>query len=208
MQRTILSLLLTIFLSGVSCADKEQNQSDTGKESAYQEYREFVLATEQQANSNDQSSLQEWDGEVRELKESYLTHESRIMQYSDAYEPERREEIEELRRRYDAAIQKLQERHEDVSRRYQLRQEMLGIDVESDDLSEITTANLAATYQHFVNTLDQNKAQYSGRDWEMIEGWWNALQNRTKELAQSLSPADRSAIAESEKRYLQIRQSV
>lgn len=208
MQRLKLFLLTTIFISTLSCSENEQNQTTTVKENTYQEYKDFVISTEQKANSNDQSSLQEWDGEVSQLNKTYLAYEGNVMGHYDEYGPERREEIQELQNRYDVAIQKLKERYEDVSRRYQLRRDMLGIDVESDDLSEITTGNLAATYQHFVHTLDQNKEQYSSRDWEIIEGWWNALKNRAEGLVQNLTPADKSTIAEAEQRYLQIRQSV
>lgn len=208
MQQLKLFLLISILLATFSCSDNEQNQTITDKENAYQEYKDFVIATEQKANSNAPSDLQERNGEISQLNRTYITYESAIMGYYDNYGPERKDEIQELRNRYDIAVKKYQDKFGDVSRRYQLRQELLGLKVETDDMSTITAGNLAATYKHFVNTLDQNKEQYSSRDWEMVEGWWNALKNRKEELKQDLTSADKSPIAEAEQRYLQIRQSV
>ncbi|WP_137759516.1 hypothetical protein [Pontibacter sp. SGAir0037] len=171
----LLTLPLYFSCSSGSSTDKEAEQ-------AYQDLRNFVADVEQDTAMATDVTEAAWEEEADQLLEEYSKHESKADEYREHYSVEKREEIKALEERFELAYEKRQKLYDDVSRRYRLRQDMLGVEVAADDLSTIQADNITATYQKFINTLHSNKELYTARDWEHIEGWWSALNDRRQEV--------------------------
>ncbi|WP_347156598.1 hypothetical protein [Pontibacter chitinilyticus] len=211
LRAVFLSLFLAVFLLSCSQADKEDQQT-AEREQALTEYRNFVTQFEQDSLSEvELRAMQQADKDSTSWAEQKQMRQQQFQQLKDnvqtnaaAYEPGERNEILDLEQRYNQAEEKHQQQYDDVSRRYMLRNELLGLEVSTDDLSEITAANITGVYQQFVQTLAQKADQLDNRSWEMVEGWWNALNNRRLEVADNLSAADKNAVEAAAKQYQQL----
>lgn len=177
----------------------------TKSEQAYQDYKNFVAQVEKDTVVNERDLQQDWERRTDTLKLTFDRHKSGITSYVDDYEPERREEVSAFNERLEVAFEERQKNYDEVSHRYKLRKEILGIDVSEDDMSAITAANIAATYNHFVTTLQSNLKGYTTNDWQLIEGWWNALQNRRQDLSNQLQSSDQEKIIKFQETYQKLR---
>ena len=188
-----------------SCSGSDETKEIPEGEQAYNEFRSFVVATEEDAESDEQIEIKDTtvaQQEIDSLKTHYDTLTLRVDKYVTQYTPPQREELLDLRERFKSAVDKKQKKNEEASRRYKLRRQLLGIEVSSDDLTEITPDNIVTVYQNFVNTVSQEMSAYSESDWELIEGFWNALNNRKSGLQNQLKPADQRIIADKQEEFL------
>ncbi|PRY14423.1 hypothetical protein CLV24_104236 [Pontibacter ummariensis] len=210
MFRKTSTLLLALCLSFLFACNNEEDQAVIEREAAYTAYKDFVATFEQDSLTEVelralQQSIEDdsrWETESAEIDQQFLERKGRVIENLGDYSPEQQEEIANLEERYNLAKQRRQQQYEEAGMRYAL----LGVPVINPDLSNITTENIADTYERFTSTLADNAANYEGREWEMVEGWWNSLNNRYQALLTELSAAELSTIEQAQDRYLELRE--
>lgn len=190
-----------VLLSSCSTDNNTANES----EKVYQEYKAFVTEFERDTVVLESDLDGNWETHTDSLRAAFATHKSNVTAHLDNYEAERREEVNAFDDRFEVALEERQKKHDEISHRYKMRRELLGMEVSEDDMSSITAENIAATYEHFLNTLGNNLANYSAKDWNLIEGWWSALENRRQTLNEELQPEDQKTIAKHQETYQQLR---
>lgn len=199
----------------VACGP-EESKKDT--EQAFTEYRDFVAETEADAatelseielramrKSVMDTSL--WQTETAELQQQYEAREKSVRDNFESYDEARKKEIEELDTRYNAALQKREQRYKEVSRRYRLREDLLGMPVSADDMSGITASELPNVYTRFVEKLEALAVELNAKEWDLVKGWWAALENRKSELQSELTPDSKKSIQQAAEKYLNIRKN-
>jgi hypothetical protein len=209
--RTLATLLVAIIIA--SCSNNESKQES---EKAFRDYKDFVTQLEfdaereyseaelramHQADENDSA----WETETAEASRQYDDYKRKVVENLELYNDAEQKEFQELENRYNEAFQKKKSSLEEVSRRYKLREALLGLEVKANDFSNIGAAELPATYERFVQNLDTRATDLKGRDWELVEGWWVALNNRKRTFEDKLSAAEEKTISEATKRYQEIR---
>ncbi|MBC5992155.1 hypothetical protein [Pontibacter cellulosilyticus] len=209
------SLLSICFLLLLSCNNNEANEES---EIAYTEYKDYVTQTEAEANAElsetemraMRKSVQDstlWQTESAELMQEYDTREKRVRNNIDTYDEARRAEIEDLDARYNMAIENRERKYQEVSRRYKLREDLVGLPISADDLTAISATELAPTYTRFVDTLEDRVNEFETNEWNLIEGWWIALNNRKNALEGELSADAKRTIDNATAQYKQIREA-
>ncbi|WP_187263662.1 hypothetical protein [Pontibacter beigongshangensis] len=208
MLRTFYFASLLVFSLLLSCAESKDNKLKAEGEKAYEDLKEFVTKVENMAAADLEDTTLIWENMAGELKEKYYHLEEEVDGYIEIYTPQQRETIQDFKERFRIALNNKQKNFDDARARYRLRQDLLGTEAVSEDLSLINAENITATFQKFVNTVIKNKDVYTPRDWEMIEGWWTALNDRKVKLQEQLRPADEEAIAKKQAEYLELRNTV
>ncbi|RDV16483.1 hypothetical protein DXT99_04585 [Pontibacter diazotrophicus] len=196
----------------VSC-NTENDQQTAETDAAYQDYQTFVTdferdsltETELRAIESETYDSAEWEAMKENRQQQFIQRLQAVEQNQDQYTEEQRQEILDLENRYNQAAETRDQQYEDASRRYRLRRELLGLEINQDDLSDITQENIAGTYQRFVDTVAEKGQNYEGRDWEMIEGWWTSLNNRYRSLQGELPQQSRNTIEQAQERYRELR---
>ncbi|RIJ41980.1 hypothetical protein [Pontibacter oryzae] len=189
------------------------NQKQTEREQALADYRNFVTAfeqdslteTEMRAMSLEIYDSTEWANEKERLMQTQDSSRAVIETSLADLKKEQQTEVQDLDQRFDNAMHQREQQYRDVSHRYALRRKLLGLEVKKDDLSDITSHNIEAVYDRFVGSLSADTASYQARDWDLIEGWWLALNSRYRTLEQQLSGATKKRIQENQQQYQRLR---
>ncbi|MFD2515528.1 hypothetical protein ACFSRY_16770 [Pontibacter locisalis] len=215
MTLSIRSLFFAICLFAfISCTDQEAQQE---RDQALNDYRNFVTQVEEDAQREyTETELRamekaaeddsRWETESAEVMQKFDDQKRKVVQNIDLYDEAEQQEVRELEERYNRAYQQQKEKYQEVSRRYRLRRDLLGLRVNADDMSSITAEELPATYERFVQNLEPKATELEGREWELVEGWWVALNNRKRALENELSADAKSKIEKASERYRNIRQ--
>lgn len=209
-QNTILAVCFLFF---ISCTDQEAKQE---QDQALNDYRDFVTQVEEDANRDyseaemramEQAAEDDsrWETESAEVMQQFDDRKRKVVQNIDLYDEAEQQEIRDLEDRYNQAYEKQKQKYQEVSRRYMLRRDLLGLQISKDDMSTITAEDLPATYERFVQNLAPKAAELEGRDWELVEGWWVALNNRKRTLENELSATAKAIIDEATEKYKEIR---
>ncbi|WP_299759607.1 hypothetical protein [uncultured Pontibacter sp.] len=205
-------ILLALPLLLVSCNGQDAEQT-AATEQAITDYRDFVTGFEQDSLSvtklramqqaeNDSVS---WEEEKENLQNEYEEQRSRLEASRQSFSAEQRAEADQLDQRYNNALEKRGQQYQDASHRYKLRKELLGLEIQSDDLSEITAGNIAETYTRFTSKVQENTDKYENRDWLLVDGWWSALNSRYRTLEANLSASVKRTIQQAQSQYKEIR---
>ena len=212
-----IKLLHTLVIAATSlllaCNGQQENEEN---EQAFTEYKTFVTETENRANTEltetearamRQSAMDTslWQKESAELNQDFESRKNRVDANLDSYDEARRKEIADLEQRYNVAVKKQEEKYRNVSRRYRLRSDLLGLPVNADDMSSINAAALPGVYERFVERLNGEAENLEQSDWEMVEGWWLALNNRRNELQGQLNTNATATINRASEKYEEIR---
>ena len=180
---------------------------DNTNQEALQNYKNFVTQVEKDTaramNGSEPDSI--WLTRTNTLLLQHDSLENQALVAKDYYSPEQEQEFEDLGNRFEEAEGKIKVKQEEISKRYKMRKDMLGLKVQTDDMSVLTAADLAPTYKHFVEQVNANYKNYTYTDWQLIEGWWNALSNRAEGLAKELTPEAQSEIEAARNEYIRIR---
>lgn len=197
----------------IACGNQE---ADKEADTAFTDYREFVAAAENDANrdfteteikamrqSIADSAL--WQREAEERLQNYEEKEKRVRDNFSSYTETRQAEINDLKARYNVATEKQEKKYRDISHRYKLREELLGLPVNADDLTSLSAAELTTTYKRFIDNLQVKASDLEKADWNLVEGWWIALNTRKSALESQLSADANRTIAELTEKYRQIR---
>ena len=199
----------------ISCNNNEANEE---AELAYTEYKDYVTEAETEANTElsetemraMRKSVQDstlWQTESTELMQEYDLREKKVRDYIDTYDEAKRAEIDDLDARYKTATEKRQLKYEEASRRYKLREDLVGLPISADDLTAISAAELAPTYTRFVDRLEDKADEFETNEWNLVEGWWIALNNRKNALEAELSADAKRTIEKATAKYTQIRET-
>lgn len=197
----------------VSCGN-QNSETAAENEEALTAYRDYVTEFESDSLSEvEMRAMQQaaedsipWEKEKANLQEMYNERRERVETNLEELTPEQQTEVQQLDERYNRALQTREQQYEDASHRYRLRRDLLGLKVQNDDLSEITAENIVPTYERFVSTLSGNTTAYNTRDWQLIEGWWSALNSRYRTLESNLSAQMKNNVQQAQNRYIEIRQ--
>lgn len=200
------SILLVLSFCTLLISCNTDNKKVDESELAYQDYRAFVTDIEQDTVVTESDLAYDWNSQTDSLRSTFDTHKNNITNHLTNYDAERREEVNSFDERLEVAFEDRQKRYEDVSYRYKFRKEMLNMEVSEDDMSSIDASNIVATYEHFVNKVKANQADYTKRDWEYLEGWWNGLQNRRQAVSSKLKQEDLTRMNKLQETYQQLRQ--
>lgn len=216
MPLSIRNIFLAVcLLTFISCTDEEAKQE---RDQALNDYRDFVTQVEEDAN-REYSEVElrameqaaednsRWETESAEVMQQYDDRKRKVVQNIDLYDEAEQQEFQELEDRYNKAYEKQKQKYQDVSRRYMLRKDLLGLQISSDDMSTLTAKDLPETYERFVQNLEPKAAELEGRDWELVEGWWVALNNRKRTLEKELSASAKATIDRATEQYKEIRES-
>ncbi|MBW7467878.1 phosphopantetheine adenylyltransferase [Pontibacter aydingkolensis] len=197
----------------ISCDNRQTNEE---ADQAFTNYKEFVTTAEMDADTEYsetelramRKSVQDstlWQTESAELMQQYEDREKKVRDNFSSYDEARQAEIEDLDTRYNAAVAKRENKYKEASRRYKLREEILGLPISADDMSAITAEELAPTYHRFVENLERRATNLNKADWDLVEGWWVTLNNRKRTLEAQLSTESKGTIQQATDKYLDIR---
>ncbi|CAM3758642.1 hypothetical protein POKO110462_18480 [Pontibacter korlensis] len=209
------NILLATFLPLLFAAcNGGENGTATENEQALADYRDYVTSferdslseTELRALQQSENDSAAWATERANLQEEYNMRREPVTANIDNYSAEQRAEAEDLDQRYNTALEAREQQFNDASRRYKLRRELLGLKIQEDDMSGVTAANIGETYQRYVSTLEENAANYDSRDWQLIEGWWSALNSRYRTLEGELQASVKKTVQQAQAQYQKIRQ--
>ncbi|TPE43253.1 hypothetical protein [Pontibacter mangrovi] len=188
------------------------NGQSNETEQALTEYRDYISEFEQdslsetelralQQSENDSTA---WATEKKNLQEVYDRRRDRLEKSMDNLSPEQRDEADQLEQRYNNALEKREQTYKDASHRYKLRHQLLGMEIQEDDMSDVTVENIGETYQRFVSELGKDAEKYEERDWNLVEGWWNALNSRYRAVEGELQTATKKTVQEAQQKYREI----
>ncbi|GAA4430907.1 hypothetical protein GCM10023188_18000 [Pontibacter saemangeumensis] len=209
-QISFLALAFPLLFSCNSGGNDQAAKSDA----AYTEYRDLVTDFEEDTLSevelramrgSDIDSAR-WAALTAEREQQYEQKRQAVEQDLDQYPPERKQEIQDLDDRYKRAMETREKQYEEASHRYKLRQQLLGIEIEEDDLSDIVPEEMATTYKRFVDNVAEEAGKFEERDWNLVEGWWSSLGSRYRSIEPNLDQQARTAIEQAQNRYKEIRQ--
>ena len=69
----------------------------------------------------------------------------------------------------------------------------------------VTADNILSVYQHFVNTVSENKNEYTREDWDEIKVLYEALDTRKNTIEKDLASSDNMKIAGQKVKFASIR---
>lgn len=214
MLKEIQYMLLALSLPFMVSCGSEGTEQATENDTAFTEYQNLVTdfeedtlsEVEMRAMTDTDFDSATWAEITAEREQQYEQKRQAVVQNSDQYTPERQQEIPDLEARYNKALENRERQYAEVSHRYRLRRQLLGIKVKKDDLSDIELEEMDNTYQQFVEKVAESAENFESRDWNLIEGWWSALGIRYRSLGADLGQQSRTAIAQAEARYKEVRQ--
>lgn len=200
-------ILATIFV--FSCGRPANDQATVEADQAYEELRLFV--TEQDfTNIEGREGFEDVEFErlMAARAARYDSLQARLDRNMDRVDETRRQEIAVLRSQYDTIQVRNTRAYRAYIRRRDIRQNLLGVSTERDDLSGITASELPSRYQMFVNRVEENRPTYTEADWDVVEGLWSALEARRQQVEADLNRPARNQIEQAQNRYLSIREEM
>jgi exonuclease VII large subunit len=192
-----------------SCGRPANDQATVEADQAHEEFRLFV--TEQdRTNIEGREGFEDMEYErlMAARAARYDSLQARLDRNLDRVDETRRQEIAVLRSQYDTIQAKNTRAYRAYIRRRDIRQNLLGVSTERDDLSGIIASELPSRYQMFVNRVEENRPTYTEEDWEVVEGLWSALETRRQQVEADLNRPARNDIERARNRYLSIREEM
>jgi hypothetical protein len=196
----ILIYLLAIGLAGtqISCSSTENKQAYNDRETAYNDFRNYVTSVENStiADSVDlqtasTQSRQEYDAKVATLD-----------QYSSKYDEARRQEIEDLKGRYNTYWDKqiAQYNAQGTS-----RHGGLAVDFSTEELAAMPAASIRQAYEALIANIQAHKDSYTHQDWKSINDYYLTLDERKNAVQSELSDKDKYEIGKAKAKYVAMR---
>lgn len=203
----LISVLATVF--AFSCGRPANDQATVEADQAFEEFRLFVT---EQDRTNIEGREDFEDVEYERLMAAraarYDSLQARLDRNMDRVDETRRQEITVLRSQYDTLQARDTREYRAYLRRRDIRQNLLGVSTERDDLSGITASELPSRYQMFVNRVEENRPTYTEADWDVVEGLWSALETRRQQVGADLNHPARNDIERARNRFQSIRKEM
>lgn len=105
---------------------------------------------------------------------------------------------------YKSDFAKKAEENKDVAAMDAIRKDLTSNDVRPD-FTDATVANIVPVYQHFVETVKNNKDNYTKEQWTVVNVSWKALKGRKREIAKDIKASDMAEITKQELQYIGIK---
>jgi Rps23 Pro-64 3,4-dihydroxylase Tpa1-like proline 4-hydroxylase len=170
-------LLLTIFTLPY-CTDQS-------KEKTHRSLNEFNAYVKEHKDASENYADQKWE----DLEKEYNNKKADLDKNANKMD-------QEMKASYDNAIADWdsfknsyllkQKEKEDQKRADELKAKLVPMGT-NIDFSNIDSKNIAAVYDHFVNTVDKNKDFYSKEEWINITNYWKSLNDMETRLDQTHS---------------------
>lgn len=191
----ISSLVIIAMLMFVSCdntqreLDAEVNEFDSWVEETGNDF-------EQGAEEGWQETEQAWNETQREYNEMVNNLEGKTAEMKE----ETRENYMQAKRDFE---QMQSEMEHEVTRRKGMAEIETVMMVEDPDegLTNVTEENIVDVYRQFVNTVDNYKQQWTAQQWNVLEQYWDMLNNRKNEVEDQISGEENGEIAELKLKY-------
>ena len=213
MKKNLQNPLCTILLaSGLLFTAGACNRSETEKtttetkttndgDAAYSNYRTYVEEAERDTNYM-YTPDRDWNKEISDRETAYNQRLAEVDKNTESYDETRKAELEDLKTRYNTNWQTRRETYASYGRANTMRPELLSIEENATDLTSLTAANIRAAYEHFVQVVEKNKANYTNADWQIVEQSWNDLDTRKNAIQTELSAKDKYEISKAKTKYL------
>jgi hypothetical protein len=196
----ILTYLLatSLAITQISCSSTENKQAYHDGETAYNDFRNYVTTVENAtiADSVDLQtastmSRQEYDAKVASLD-----------QYSSEYDEARRQEIEDLKGRYNTYWDKQVAQY---NAQATSRHGGLAPGFNTEGLSSIPATSIRLAYEGLIAQIQANKDSYTHQDWKAINDYYLALDERKNAVQSELSDKDKYEIGKAKAKYVALR---
>lgn len=178
-------LLVTAF---VACDDSKEKES----QKMVTEYTTYVDSVSQ---LNKEESAKEWDAIAQEQENRKMKAESAVAGIED--QEKAKSDIESATVTFETYKTEVQKSQAEMHKS-QLRSSLFGMNDVGTDMtfSWVNKDNIASVYENFVNTVIDNKDNYSREDWDEIKLLYEALDTRKNTVEkEGLSTSDNLKIA-------------
>lgn len=188
------------------------NTADTETTQAMDEYRTYVTEFESDSLTEDELTAMEqaatdspnWATEEGNLLAEYREKRQVIETTYDDLPAAQQAEADELEQRYNRALEQRKQQYKEVSHRYALRKQLLGLDVNTDGMGNISADDIGAAYIRFVEGVEQQAVNFDTRDWNLVEGWWSSLNSRYRTIEGELSNDVKRQVQQLQSRYQEV----
>lgn len=179
----MLALIATLFLFP-ACTDQE-------KENTRQSLHDFNAYVKEHKDATANYLDQKWE----DMQKEYDEKTARLDKKMDKMDQEMKENYQAAKNDWEVfktdylARQAEKEKLAEADR---LKTSIIPSDIHTD-FSNITGKNVVAVFEHFVNTVDNRKEEYSKEEWININNYWKSLNDVSARLeeANKVSPEDK-----------------
>lgn len=179
----ILVSIATLFIFP-SCTDQE-------KENTRQSIRDFKVYVKEHKDATANYLDRKWE----DLEKEYNEKIAALDKKTDKMDREMKESYQAAKDDWEvfkADYLAKQAEKEKAAEADQLKTSIIPSDIHTD-FSNVTGKNIAAVFEHFVNTVDNRKESYSKEEWININNYWKSLNDVSVRLddANEISREDR-----------------
>lgn len=199
-------LFMGLLATQVSCSSSDRKEAGNESETAYNDFKNYVTNVENSTASASDSMEADWETASANARSEYDAKVAAMDQYSTEYDESRRQEIDQLKSRYNAYWESRNLQH-------QAQLNATGTNM-SGGLAATYDASAAAAmepmkvrlaYENFVEYVRTNRDSFSKADWQAAENYFNALDNRKNAVQSQLSDKDKYEIGKAKAKYTALR---
>ncbi|MDX5348941.1 MAG: hypothetical protein LPK19_17040 [Hymenobacteraceae bacterium] len=194
----------SLCLAFAGCNQQERNEAAQESQQAYNEFKTYVSEAETRADQEFNEAERDWDKEMNEWRSAYQEKEANLERNMENYDEATQKEIGELKTRYQTAWKRTEENYTNYRHYLEMRENLLGVDVKTDDLTEVTAENIRMKYENFVEKVKANADSYDRTEWDHVEGFWSALNTRLSQVEANLDKSAKAAINKTQATYKQV----
>lgn len=207
------SLLLGgLTLTQVSCTERQQQEASQESDQAYNDFKNFVDESEMKARNVANETEADYERETAQMQADYDAKAAALDRYTDSYDEQRKQELDQLRNRYNTATETRTTTWASrpaVAADGTATMPADGTSVKmgkyykpmTSEIAVMTPQNARAKYNAFVNTVDRNKSSYDIDDWNNVNADWRAMDARYDQIKDQISGEDKRQIAEEKAKY-------
>jgi hypothetical protein len=196
----ILSYLLAagLALTQINCSRSETQQARNESETAYNDFRDYVTSVE---NSTTSDSV-DWQAASTWSRQEYDAKVAALDQHSKAFDEARRQEIEDLKGRYNTYWDKQLAHYNAEATSVNGG---LAADFRTENLATTPAANVRQAYEDLIANIQAHKDSYRPEDWKAINDYYLALDDRKNAVQRELSDKDKYEIGKAKAQYVALR---
>jgi hypothetical protein len=165
--------LLAAFFTFTSCGDQ-------GKENARKSLNDFKAYVKEHKDATANYMDTKWE----DMEKEYDQKKNDLDKNMDKMDQEMKESYQATVADWEtfkAEYQMKQREKEDMAKAEQLKATIIPTDIHTD-LSNVTGKNVVSVFEHFVNTVDNQKEMYSKEEWVNINNYWKSLNDLSGRL--------------------------
>lgn len=182
----------------ISCSSSENKQAYHDRETAYNDFRNYVTSVEN-ATIADSMDLQTASSQSRQ---EYDAKVATLDQYSSKYDEARRQDIEDLKGRYNTYWDK---QLAQFNAQATTRHGGLTADFSTEGLTSIPATSIRLAYEGLIANIQANKDSYTHQDWKAINDYYLGLDERKNAVQSELSDKDKYEIGKAKAKYVAMR---